>query len=76
VQALYEKMVAEVNNHLAPFETIKRVILVPEEFTVENGALTASMKMRRRAIEQRYCAQIDAVYAAAEARNSEAVGVS
>ena len=76
VQALYEKMVAEVNNHLAPFETIKRVILVPEEFTVENGALTASMKMRRRAIERRYRAQIDAVYAAAETRNSEAVGVS
>ncbi|HEV8524395.1 MAG TPA: long-chain fatty acid--CoA ligase, partial [Terriglobales bacterium] len=76
VQALYEKMVAEVNNHLAPFETLKRVLLVPEEFTVENGALTASMKMRRRAVEERYRAQIDAVYAAAETRNSEAVGVS
>lgn len=75
VRALYQEMVTEVNKHLAPFEKIKRVILVPEEFTVENGALTASMKMRRRAVEARYRAQIDAVYAEAEARNSEAVGV-
>jgi len=36
--------------------------VVPDEFTIADGQLTASMKMRRRAVEQRYRAQIEALY--------------
>jgi hypothetical protein len=45
---------------------------VPDEFTVADGQLTASMKMRRRAVEQRYRAQIEALYGSAERSNSGA----
>jgi len=73
VQALYEGIVAEVNKNLAQYETIKSFLVVPDEFTIADGQLTASMKMRRRAVEQRYRAQIEALYGNAERSNSESV---
>jgi long-chain acyl-CoA synthetase len=66
VQELYAEIVEEVNQKLARFEKLKRVIVVPDEFTIENGALTPSMKLRRRVVEERYRKQIDDVYAEAE----------
>jgi long-chain acyl-CoA synthetase len=67
VQALYESIVDEVNQNLARFETLKRVLLVPDEFTADNGALTPTLKLRRRVVEDRYRKQIDDLYAQAEA---------
>jgi long-chain acyl-CoA synthetase len=66
VQALYEAIVEEVNQNLARFEKLKRVLLVPDEFTADNGALTPTLKLRRRIIEDRYRRQIDELYAQAE----------
>ena len=62
VQALYEGIVADVNRGLPQFEAIKKFVLVPDEFTIVDGQLTASMKMRRRAVEQRYRLEIEALY--------------
>ena len=67
VKALYEGIVADVNRNLARYEQLKKVILVAEEFSTENGALTASMKLRRRVVEERYRSRIDEMYAEAEA---------
>jgi long-chain acyl-CoA synthetase len=64
---LYEGIVEECNQKLARFEKLKKIILVAEEFSSENGALTASMKLRRRAVEERYRREIDEMYAKAEA---------
>ena len=66
VQALYEGIVEGVNQNLARFEKLKRVLLVPDEFTADNGALTPTLKLRRRVIEERYRRQIDELYAEAE----------
>jgi long-chain acyl-CoA synthetase len=67
VQSLYEGIAEEVNKNLARFEQLKCVLLVPDEFTADNGALTPTMKLRRRVIEERYRPQIDDLYAQAEA---------
>jgi long-chain acyl-CoA synthetase len=67
VQGLYEELVERANEKLARFEKLKRVIVVPEEFTAENGVLTPTMKLRRRVVEERYRARIDEIYAQAEA---------
>ena len=74
VQSLYEGIVAQVNENLARFEKLKKVLLVAEEFSPRNGTLTASMKLRRRAVENQYREQIDELYANAEltAPSSEA----
>jgi long-chain acyl-CoA synthetase len=66
VKGLYEGIVADVNRNLARYEQLKKVILIAEEFSTENGALTASMKLRRRVVEERYRERIDAMYAEAE----------
>lgn len=66
VQSLYEGIVEEQNQNLARFEKLKRVMLVPDEFTLDNGALTPTLKLRRRVIEERYKKQIDELYAQAE----------
>jgi long-chain acyl-CoA synthetase len=66
VRALYEGIVNDLNQTLARFEKLKKVLIVPDEFTAENGTLTPSMKMRRRTIEERYRAQIEELYATAE----------
>jgi long-chain acyl-CoA synthetase len=67
VQGLYDGIVESINQNLARFEKLKRVMLVADEFTADNGALTPTMKLRRRVIEDRYRRQIDDLYAQAEA---------
>ena len=67
VQNLFESAVEEINQNLARFEKLKRVILVPDEFTADNGVLTPTLKLRRRVVEERYKKQIDDLYGQAEA---------
>lgn len=62
VKKLYEGIVKRVNATLEHHETIKKVAIVPEEWTVEGGELTPSMKLKRRVVLQRYKAQIDGMY--------------
>ncbi len=66
VRALYEGIVEAINQNLARFEKLKRVLLVADEFTADNGVLTPTLKLRRRVIEERYRHQIDELYAQAE----------
>jgi long-chain acyl-CoA synthetase len=67
VRALYDGIVDSLNQNLARFEKLKRVILVAEEFSTADGTLTASMKLRRRVVEQKYQDRIEQMYAEAEA---------
>jgi long-chain acyl-CoA synthetase len=66
VQALYEGIVEELNQSLARFEKLKRVLVVSEELSETNGTLTHTFKVRRRGIETRYRALIDEMYEKAE----------
>jgi long-chain acyl-CoA synthetase len=63
VIALYGEIVGEVNASLANFETLKRFRVVAEEWTLDSGELTPSMKLKRRVITARYAAVIDSLYA-------------
>jgi len=66
VRELYEGIVADVNRDLARFEQLKKVVLIADEFSAENGTLTASMKLRRKVVEERYREKIEAMYGEAE----------
>ena len=66
VQALYQGIVDELNQGLARFEKLKRVLLVAEEFSAADGTLTHTFKVRRRGIESRYREMIDGMYDKAE----------
>ena len=66
VQALYEGIIEELNQNLARFEKLKRVLMVAEELSAADGTLTHTFKVRRRGIEERYQTLIDEMYAKAE----------
>ena len=63
VVAHYGEIVAKVNSTLAQFETMKRYRVVPDEWAIDTGELTPSMKLKRRVIMEQYAALIAALYA-------------
>ena len=66
VKALYEEIVNEVNRKLARFEKLKKVLVVPDEFSPIDGSLTPTLKLRRKVVEERYRDLIDNLYREAE----------
>jgi long-chain acyl-CoA synthetase len=62
VLARYQLIVDQVNGTLAPFETIKRMAVVADDWTIESDELTPSMKLKRRVVEKKYAAEIGAFY--------------
>ena len=66
VHAQYAEIVGSVNKDLARFERLKKFRLVSEELSPANGTLTASMKIRRRAIEERFKREIEEMYSETE----------
>jgi long-chain acyl-CoA synthetase len=63
VIALYAEIVNKVNGTLANFETMKRFRVVPDEWALDTGELTPSMKLKRRVITERYAGLIADLYA-------------
>ena len=62
VRQLVQKWVDEVNTELAQAEQIKRFELLPKELDPEEGELTATQKVKRRAIEQEFAELIEGMY--------------
>jgi long-chain acyl-CoA synthetase len=55
--------VEELNGRLNRWETIKKFHILPRDLSVEEGGLTPSMKVKRRAVEQSYADDIERMYA-------------
>jgi long-chain acyl-CoA synthetase len=68
VVALIQGYIDQVNATLASYETIKKFALLPRDFSTEAGELTASLKVKRKLVEQRYKDVLDALYAEAAPR--------
>ena len=58
-----ETVIFDALSDRARFELPKKVALIPAEFTVEDGSLTPTQKVKRRVVEERYRDLIDAFYA-------------
>jgi len=67
VEDLYEQTVKDLTGHLAQYERIKKLALLPREFTLEAGELTPTLKVKRRVVEQKYKDVIDRLYEGAAA---------
>jgi long-chain acyl-CoA synthetase len=59
----YQDIVDKVNLELAHFESMKRVSVVADEWSVEDGTLTPSLKLKRRVVEKKYAKEIGEFYA-------------
>lgn len=58
--------VNEINSRLARVQTIKKVTILPHDLSVEGGELTPTMKVKRKVVNERYAAEISAMYSGAE----------
>jgi long-chain acyl-CoA synthetase len=72
IGAAVQKIVDEVNTHLARVETIKKFTILPKPFSIDHGELTPTLKLKRKVISERYQQQIDAMYAAGSSPGSSA----
>ena len=54
--------VEAINAELPSYETVKKLVICNEDWTIENGMLTPSMKVKRRVVEKAYENVLDAFY--------------
>ena len=62
VRELIDGYIAQANKQLERWETIKRFAILPAELTVDEGEVTPSQKVRRRAVEKKYAEVLDSLY--------------
>jgi long-chain acyl-CoA synthetase len=60
--SIIDEHVAERNSHLARYETIKKYKIIETEFSQETGELTASLKLKRNVIYEKYKPFIQQIY--------------
>lgn len=66
VLAEIQKAVVRVNRQLAPFEQVRKHRVLPRDFSIDRGELTATMKVRRTQAMENFKQQIDELYAGRE----------
>lgn len=62
VLALYKAQTYDKLKSFAPYEQVKRFILLANPFTMESGELTNTLKVKRRVVYDRYANEIEAMY--------------
>jgi long-chain acyl-CoA synthetase len=63
LEARMQEIVDGVNAPLSRFEQLKRFAILPREFTAEEGEVTPTLKLKRRACQEHFAAEIERLYA-------------
>jgi long-chain acyl-CoA synthetase len=58
----YDRTVKELTKDYAQYERIKKITLLPREFSIETGELTPKLSVKRRVVEEKYKDMIDRMY--------------
>ena len=56
------KVIEKVNKKLTLLEKIKRILLINENFSIENGLMTPTMKVKRKKVTEKYKNQLEKLY--------------
>ena len=62
INDLIEKEINQAQKDLAKYERVRKFILLPKQFTIENGEMTPTLKLKRKVIEEKYKSVIDGMY--------------
>ena len=62
VVGLYRKLIDSFNEYFNHVEQVKRFELLPDEWTIESGELTPTLKLKRKVIMEKYKAAIERIY--------------
>jgi len=65
---LVQREVSALTSTLADYERVRRVALLSEEFSIDGGELTPTLKVKRRVIDEKYGALIDELYGVASSK--------
>jgi long-chain acyl-CoA synthetase len=65
---LVQREVAQLTAGLHDYERVRRVALLPEEFSIDGGEMTPTLKIKRRVVDEKFGAVIDEIYGAAGGR--------
>ena len=65
-QALVQELVDDVNRDRTRVEQIKRFVILPRDFSQEEGEVTPTLKLRRKVIHEHFADEIEKLYAAPE----------
>lgn len=63
IKEKFEKIVADIQKEFASYEKIKKFKLLPEEFTIEKGEITPTLKIKRRVVLEKLNSLIEGMYA-------------
>ena len=63
VKKRYDKEVKKLNEGLGEVEKVKKYVLLTDEWTIANGILTPTLKVKRKVVMERYCDVIDKMFA-------------
>jgi long-chain acyl-CoA synthetase len=74
VRELLQGVVDGANAELSRFEQVKRFAILPRDFTMADGEITPTLKLRRRAVIDHFEGEIEALYAEPHADSEQAVG--
>ena len=66
VRRMVGERIGMMQQDLAHYEKVKRFVLLPEPFSIENGELTNTLKVKRRVVYEHYAGIISAIYEEAE----------
>lgn len=59
---IVQKDVTAITAHLSDYERVRRVALLPEEFSIDKGEMTPTLKVKRAVVDQQYGQLIDDLY--------------
>lgn len=63
IQAKYKEIINEYNQEFGNWEQLKKFELIPNEWTVDTGEMTPTMKLKRRIIMQKYQKEVEGIFA-------------
>ncbi len=69
-----EREIKKTLRDLAQFEMPKKVVLIERDFSIDNGELTPTLKVKRRVVEKNYQAMIESVYSEPRGGNNDSYG--
>ncbi|WP_124055089.1 AMP-dependent synthetase/ligase [Arcanobacterium ihumii] len=62
VLAAIDRAIKRTNTHVSRAESIRKFVILPSDFTIENGYLTPSLKVRRNQVLQDFAYAIEDIY--------------
>ena len=62
IQSLIDKQIASIQKDLASYERVRKFTLLEQPFSIDEGELTPTQKVKRKFVEQKYSALIERMY--------------